>query len=761
MIVAMACSVTVLASVLKKVADRHVAPRLVPPAPRMFAALLGLLGLGVVPLSLQAQGNFTNSATLSAAISGTNLVVTYSLTTTQGWVSLLTAPDLASFNAKTPQAGPVTVKASRTGQFLVPLSRTAPAKYCRLLLEQFPASLMNFPDLSDIIPPGQISIVGTGTNRMFQYTHDTFNGGSGPLEILPIYHSASGNYQGYQHVYTFSANQWTLVRTVPVAGAFVFDAAHGHFHFPFASYGLYASKPDGSIGDVIALSPKTGFCIADSFIHDPTLPHAGAFGNWGSCADPTSLRGLSIGAVDEYDQTDEGQAIPIAGVTNGVYWLRSMVDPYNYFQESNESNNETDTQIQITGNSVTVLQTVQPVLTTPPDISLATPAAGVVSGIVPVTLAPLPAGVNNVQFLVDGLPYGNVLTNPPYTLNWDTTITPGGAHWLAARATDATGHFGTTPVVQVNVTNISTIPPIVQLTDPAPGSIVSAVITVSATATAEFGVPTVQFYVDNVALGAPVTAPPYIASWNTEAFTNGDHVITAIAVDASSLSGTNPTPVTVTVDNSHPANLIGTNVMVFVDGTNTMETPVFSTTVEPTFLVAFVAYDGPLAGAQSATVTGAGLPWQLAKRSNSQHGTAEIWVASTADFLSGVTVVAQPSSNGYRGSLTVIAFTNAAGPGVVGQASAPTGAPDIFLPGVFAGNWVFAVGNDWDRAVARTPVSGQVLVHQRLETALGETFWVQSTTAPSTADGLVDIHDTAPTNDRWNYCAIEIVATRQ
>jgi hypothetical protein len=58
-------------------------------------------------------------------------------------------------------------------------------------------------------------------------------------------------------------------------------------------------------------------------------------------------------------------------------------------------------------------------------------------------------------------------------------------------------------------------------------------------------------------------------------------------------------------------------------------------------------------------------------------------------------------------------------------------------------------------------VSGQVLVHQRLETALGETFWVQSTTAPSTADGLVDIHDTAPTNDRWNYCAIEIVATRQ
>jgi hypothetical protein len=110
--------------------------------------------------------------------------------------------------------------------------------------------------------------------------------------------------------------------------------------------------------------------------------------------------------------------------------------------------------------------------------------------------------------------------------------------------------------------------------------------------------------------------------------------------------------------------------------------------------------------------------------------------------------------------MTVIAFTNASGPGVVGQASAPSGAPDIFLPGVTAGNWVFATGNDWDRATARTPVAGQVLVHQRVDTGVGDTFWVQSTIAPSTANALVDIHDSAPTNDQWNYVAVEIVAKR-
>jgi len=177
--------------------------------------------------------------------------------------------------------------------------------------------------------------------------------------------------------------------------------------------------------------------------------------------------------------------------------------------------------------------------------------------------------------------------------------------------------------------------------------------------------------------------------------------------------------------------------------------------------VAFVGYDGPDGTPQTATVTGAGLTWQLAKRSNAQNGTAEIWVAKATDFLSSVTVSSQPGIGGYHGSLSVLAFTNAAGPGTVGQASAPSGAPDIFLPGVFAGNWVFAVGNDWDTATGRTPVSGQVLVHQRLDTTTGDTYWVQSTAAPSVADALVDIHDTAPVTDRWNYAAVEIVATKQ
>jgi len=637
--------------------------------------------------------------------------------------------------------------------------------------QSLPPPVGNYPDLSDMIPTAQISVVGSGTGRQLQYTHDTFNGGTGPLEILPVYNSASGNYQGYQHIYSFSASgSATLVQTIPVAGAFVFDAAHGHFHFPFASYGLYPSNPDGTIGSpAIAVSAKVGFCIDDSFIlnTNPPLPNAGAFGSFpgpfgqfGSCTDPTSLRGLSISGVDEYDQTDEGQSITISPTLSGTFWLRAIVDPFNYFAESDKTNNETDVQLVIgANNSVTVLQTVAPKLTQPPGIVLTSPTGGAVSGTVQLSASTAASG--SVQYLVDGLPFGAPVSNAPYPLAWNTTGVPNGTHWLAAQVSDSTGRVGTSAVTSVTVNNSTTIPPVVTITDPDAGSTVSAVVTIAATAAAQVGVPSVQFYVDNSALGSPIAAPPYMTLWDTQTVTGGTHILTASAVDQSGLTGS-AAPVAVIVDNSHPANPIGMDATVFQDGSGTLQTPAFSTTTNSDLIVAFVAYDGPANGTQTATVSsGGGLVWQLAKRGNSQLGTAEVWVAKATDFLSSVTVTSQPGTGGYHGSLTVIAFTNASGVGVVGAAGALTGAPSIYLPGISDGNWVFAVGNDWDNPIARTPVSGQVLVHQKVDTQVGDTYWVQSTAAPSPVGGIVTIQDTAPTTDRWNYAAVEIVATRQ
>jgi Bacterial Ig domain len=346
-------------------------------------------------------------------------------------------------------------------------------------------------------------------------------------------------------------------------------------------------------------------------------------------------------------------------------------------------------------------------------------------------------------------------------VNWDTTQVQNGTHWLAAQYTNSSGIIGTSAVVTVNVANSSTTSPTVTITDPAAGSTVNAVITLAATVASTNPINNVQFYVDGGAVGAALTAPPYNTFWDTETYAAGTHTITATATDSFGNLG-NAAPVSVTVDNSNPPRVIGIDAQVFTDGVGIMTSPAFSTTTNSDLLVAFVALDGPSSSPQSATVSGAGLTWTLLKRSNTQAGDAEIWAAKATDFLTNATVIMQPGvGSSYHGSLVVLAYTNAAGPGIVGQAAAPSGAPDIYLPGVSAGNWVFAVGNDWDNAIARTPVSGQYLVHQRVDTSVGDTYWVQSTTAPSPAYALVDIHDSSPTSDRWNYCAVEIVATRQ
>ena len=204
---------------------------------------------------------------------------------------------------------------------------------------------------------------------------------------------------------------------------------------------------------------------------------------------------------------------------------------------------------------------------------------------------------------------------------------------------------------------------------------------------------------------------------------------------------------------------ISKDVVKWVDGIGKLTAPPFTTSVNNELLVAFVAYDGPLGGYQTASVTGGGLTWTLRSRSNKQWGTSEIWSATAPKAPFTATISSQPAASAsWHGSLTVVGFTNASGTGKVGQANASLGACDISLPNIAAGNWVFAVGNDWDRPTARAPISGQALVHQKVDVVAGDTYWVQSTAAPSTVTGTVDIHDTAPTSDRWNYAAIEIVS---
>lgn len=93
------------------------------------------------------------------------------------------------------------------------------------------------------------------------------------------------------------------------------------------------------------------------------------------------------------------------------------------------------------------------------------------------------------------------------------------------------------------------------------------------------------------------------------------------------------------------------------------------------------------------------------------------------------------------------------------QASANSGAPTVTLTTTEPQSLVFGVGNDYNKAVARTPGANQVLLGQWLDTGTGDTYWSQNTALQSGAAGsAVTLNDTSPTTDPWNLAAVEVLA---
>jgi hypothetical protein len=205
---------------------------------------------------------------------------------------------------------------------------------------------------------------------------------------------------------------------------------------------------------------------------------------------------------------------------------------------------------------------------------------------------------------------------------------------------------------------------------------------------------------------------------------------------------------------------------VFKDGTKatTIASPAFSTTAANELVLAFVTTDY-LTGANTTVtgIAGGGLTWTLVVRTNAQSGGSEVWRAFATSPLANVTATATLSQS-VVASITVMSFTGVDATGVNGagaigataSANARTGAPSATLVTTRNNSWVFGVGNDFDNAIARTPGTGQSVVHQDL-TSTGDTYWVQMQNAPTTLGGTsVTINDTAPTTDRYNLSAVEV-----
>jgi len=432
----------------------------------------------------------------------------------------------------------------------------------------FPVGQIAYPDLVSVIPVDDLAISQpTATTREFNYEHIMYNAG-GPLEVQPVNYNATTNVAGgVQNLYSYdSGGNMVFQQQVPVPDQFYYHAIHGHFHFPLAAFGLYTVKADGSVGQPVALSPKNGFCIADSLTLDSSLP--GGYGYSGAtCSDPTAVRGIAPGRGDLYNKADPGQAIDITGLADGVYWFHTVADPNQNFIDANRANNVTDIKVKIVGTTVTPLSSV----------------------------------VSQGNFVID-----------------------------QSAVVNGQGPQSTQP-----------------LTTAAPGELI----------------------------------------------------------------------------------------------------------------VATVSADGPTGTAQTATVSGGGLAWTLARRTNTQQGTAEVWTAMATTPLTNAVITSTTSSSGFVQSLTVHAIKGAAGIGASTSASGASGAASASLTTTAPGSWVMGVGVDPQHWIQRTLNPGQSMVHEWLAENQGaSTSWVQATPAPTPASGTpVTSGSSYPTADPWNLTQFEIL----
>ncbi|MDQ5840791.1 MAG: Ig-like domain-containing protein, partial [Chloroflexota bacterium] len=183
----------------------------------------------------------------------------------------------------------------------------------------------------------------------------------------------------------------------------------------------------------------------------------------------------------------------------------------------------------------------------PPTVTLTAPAEGsTVGGTVQMQAnASDDVGVTQVEFRAGGTTMGTD-TNAPFTASWDTTTAGGGLTTVTAIATDTSAKTTS----DSNDVTVDNSPPTVAITSPAGGATVSGTITIQADAADNTGVNSVQFFVDGASIGTDSTAADgWSLAWNTVGAGNGNHTLTARALDR----GGNPTlsaPVPVAIENA-------------------------------------------------------------------------------------------------------------------------------------------------------------------------------------------------------------------
>ena len=286
-----------------------------------------------------------------------------------------------------------------------------------------------------------------------------------------------------------------------------------------------------TLGLALLSTPPASAQVGGSLVVTLTSPTSGSTvgGTIPVNADVTTIGGLTV----------QGVQFKVDGVNIGA---EDTAAPYSVPWDTRAVSNASHTLTAVARDALGVLWTSDPVTVTvfndktPPTVAVTAPALGAtLRGTTAVSAdASDNVGVVGVQFRLDGNNLGAEDTASPYGASWDTTSASDGPHTLTAVARDAAGNTATSIAITVTVDNSA---PTVTVTVPG-GTTVAGTTAVTASASDNAGVAGVQFFVDNVAIGAEDTAAPYSVDWDTTPVASGSHTLTAVARDAAGNTAT-------------------------------------------------------------------------------------------------------------------------------------------------------------------------------------------------------------------------------
>jgi hypothetical protein len=194
--------------------------------------------------------------------------------------------------------------------------------------------------------------------------------------------------------------------------------------------------------------------------------------------------------------------------------------------------------------------------------------------------------------------------------------------------------------------------------------------------------------------------------------------------------------------------------------TSKLTAPKLTTAGGGELILAFVSGDGPASPTQTVSkLTGGGLTWTLAVRSNKSWGTTEVWQAQATAKLTDAVVTATLAKSNFGGSITVVAFKGA-GTAIAATTAAfgTTGMPNAKITPTRCNSLVWATGHDWSTATAPLAAGGQSLTHVFIDESVRDSYWTQALNGATAAGIAVTVGDTMPMNDRWTLAVVEIPA---